>query len=170
MVERPLRIAVCGAGVCDEEVAGLAEAVGRGIGEAGAVLLCGGLGGVMEAAARGAADAGGLTVGFMPDGGPERANPYLTLPLATGFGEGRNVLLVRAADAVVGIAGEWGTLSEVALAMKLGRPVVLLQPVLAAGLGLEQVGTAEEAVARALELGLAARNGGGPRPLGENGQ
>jgi uncharacterized protein (TIGR00725 family) len=147
---RPPRIAVCGAGTDAPEVNALAERVGREIASAGGVLICGGLGGVMEAAARGAASAGGLTVGVLPGTSARDANRWITLPLPTGMGEGRNVLVVRFADAVIAIGGEWGTLSEVALARKIGIPVVLLAPTLTRGLGLEEADTAEDAVRRAL--------------------
>ena len=117
-------IAVVGAGRASEDQAGAAEAVGRALAEAGAVLVCGGLGGVMEAACRGAKAGGGTTVGILP--GPDRgaANPHVDVAVATGLGEARNALVVRAADALVAIGGEYGTLSEIALAVKAGKPVV----------------------------------------------
>ena len=101
-----------------------AEQVGRGLAQRGAVLVCGGLGGVMEAACRGAFQAAGTTVGLLP--GPDRraANPHLTIALPTGMGELRNGLIVRAADAVIAVGGEYGTLAEIGFALKLGRPVV----------------------------------------------
>jgi uncharacterized protein (TIGR00725 family) len=120
-------IAVCGAGQSGPELAALAEAVGRGLAEAGALLVCGGLGGVMAAACRGARAAGGTTVGLLPGLDRGEANPDVLIPLATGLGEGRNLLIVRAADAVIAIGGEYGTLSEIALARKLGKLVVGLQ-------------------------------------------
>jgi uncharacterized protein (TIGR00725 family) len=152
-VERPLRIAVCGSGQdTDGALLEAAEEVGRRLAEIGAVLLCGGLAGVMQASARGAAQAGGLTVGILPGTDADTANPWIRIPLATGMGEGRNVLVVRTADAVIAMGGEWGTLSEVALARKIGVPVVLFRPGVTASLGLPAVATPEEAVARALEL------------------
>jgi uncharacterized protein (TIGR00725 family) len=119
-------IAVCGPGAPDAGPRALAdaEAAGRVVAAAGATLVCGGLGGAMEAACRGAAQAGGVTVGLLPGDDPDAANRWVTVPLATGVGELRNGLIVRAAQAVVAIHGGWGTLSEVALARKLGRPVV----------------------------------------------
>ena len=111
----------------------------------------------MEAAARGAAGEHGITIGVLPGGDAAAANPYIVLPLPTGMGEGRNVLVVRFADAVIAIGGEWGTLSEIALAMKIGVPVVLLAPTLAAGLGLTVARDACEAVDRALALARDAR-------------
>jgi uncharacterized protein (TIGR00725 family) len=155
-VARPPRIAVCGPGVAAGEVIELARSVGRELAAAGAVVLCGGLGGVMEAVAQGAAESGALTVGVLPGREAADANPWIALPLATGMGEGRNVLLVRAADAVIAIGGEWGTLSEIALARKIGVPVVLLRPTGAAGMGLPEASDAARAVALALSLGTGA--------------
>ncbi|MGH7474793.1 MAG: TIGR00725 family protein [Longimicrobiales bacterium] len=157
MAEPPLRIAVCGAGRAAGPILAEALAVGGALGRAGAIVLCGGLGGVMEAVAQGASDAGALTVGILPGPDAGAANPHIALPLPTGMGETRNALLVRMAEAVIAIGGEWGTLSEVALAMKIGRPVVLLKPDLAAGLGLDQVGTAEEAADVALRRAAELR-------------
>jgi len=101
-----------------------AEAVGRAVAEAGAVLVCGGLGGVMEAACRGAHAGGGLTVGILPGRERGEANPHVDVAIPTGLGEARNALVVRCADAVVALAGEFGTLSEIALALQAGIPVV----------------------------------------------
>lgn len=156
-VERPLRIAVCGAGVASAEEEADAERVGRALARAGAVLVCGGLSGVMTAAARGAAEAGGLTVGVLPGSRGEDANPWIALPLPTGMSEGRNALVVRFAEAVVAVGGEWGTLSEIALARKMDVPVVLLRPALADGLDLPRADSAEDAAALALEAARAAR-------------
>jgi len=100
--------------------------LGRILGRAGAVVVTGGLGGVMEAASRGCAMEGGFTVGFLPGDNPASANPWVRLPLATGLGEARNVLVVRAGEVVVAVGGEWGTLSEIALARKMGREVAVL--------------------------------------------
>lgn len=121
-----VRIAVIGAGRCDKQTAALAEAVGRAIANAGAWLVCGGLGGVMAAASRGARQAGGHTLGLLPGTNRGEANRWIEVPVVTGLGEGRNLLVVRNAEAVIAIGGEWGTLSEIALARKIGRPVVLL--------------------------------------------
>jgi hypothetical protein len=157
-VNRPPRIAVCGAGVEAETTDALAEAVGRAIARAGAALVCGGLGGVMAAAARGAAGSGGITVGVLPGTRASEANPYITLPLPTGMGEMRNALVVRFADAVIAIGGEWGTLSEIALAKKMGVPILLLAPSIGADLGIEEAATPEGAVVRALELAEQSRH------------
>jgi uncharacterized protein (TIGR00725 family) len=117
-------VAVIGSASCDSAVAALAREVGREIARRGAVLVCGGRGGVMEAACRGARDEGGTTVGILP--GVERggANPYVDVPIITGLGEARNAIVVRSADAVVAVSGGYGTLSEIGLALKMGRPVV----------------------------------------------
>ncbi|HEU4328984.1 MAG TPA: TIGR00725 family protein [Roseiflexaceae bacterium] len=120
-------VAVCGAGRCGPDLAALAESVGRGLAEAGALLVCGGQGGVMAAACQGARLAGGTTVGLLPGLDRDEANPDVLIPIATGLGEGRNLLIVRAADAVIAIGGEYGTLSEIALARKLGKLVVGLR-------------------------------------------
>lgn len=148
--DRPIRVAVVGAGICGDDLLVLAEDVGRALARTGAVLICGGLGGVMEGAARGAAGEGGLTIGFLPGTDARNANPFIRVPLPTGLGEGRNVLVARTAEAVIAIGGEWGTLSEVAFARKVGVPVVLLQPGLTLHLDLPVATTAEEAVDRAL--------------------
>ena len=120
----PPYVAVIGASRASSDEERDAEAVGRALAEAGAVLVCGGRGGVMEAACRGAKAAGGLTVGILP--GPSRAdaNPYLDVALATGLGEIRNALVVSAADALVAVGGEFGTLSEIALGLRAGKVVV----------------------------------------------
>jgi uncharacterized protein (TIGR00725 family) len=117
-------IAVIGSAVCDKEVAVLAEAVGREIARRGAVLVCGGRGGVMEAACRGAKGAGGTTVGILPGTDRSQANPFVDVPIVTGLGEARNAVVVRTADVVIAVTGGYGTLSEIGLALKMGRPVV----------------------------------------------
>jgi uncharacterized protein (TIGR00725 family) len=143
-------VAVVGPGEAADAELHNAEAVGRALAENGAILVCGGLGGVMAAACRGAAAAGGLTVGILP--GTERgaANEWVGVAIPTGIGELRNGLVVRAADAVVAIGGSHGTLSEIALALKIGIPVIGLGswPVD----GIEPAGSPDEAVARALEI------------------
>jgi uncharacterized protein (TIGR00725 family) len=124
---RPPRawIAVVGPGsaASSHDVA-VAEGVGAAVAEAGCGLVCGGLGGVMEAACRGARSRGGLTLGLLPGLDREEANGWVVVAVATGLGEARNALVVRAADAVIAVGGGWGTLSEIALALKTGVPVV----------------------------------------------
>jgi uncharacterized protein (TIGR00725 family) len=123
-VSREPYIAVIGPSAGTPAELALGQEVGRLIAEAGAVLVCGGMGGVMEAAAGGCADAGGRSVGILPSESRLDANPYLTVAVATGLGEARNAIVVRTADAVIAIRGEFGTLSEIALALKMGRPVI----------------------------------------------
>jgi uncharacterized protein (TIGR00725 family) len=156
------QIAVVGTGDPSAALAPVAEEVGKRIAEAGAVLVCGGLGGVMEAACRGAAASGGATVGILPGTDPGAANAFIGVALPTGLGEARNALVVRAAGAVIAIGGGYGTLAEVAFALKAGTPVVGLDTWELAKEGrpvevIERAGSASEAVARALEL--AARAG-----------
>jgi len=117
-------IAVVGAGSAEADTLNTAEAVGRAIAERGAMLVCGGLGGVMAAAAKGAKSAGGTTIGILPQPYRHDANPYIDVPIATGFGEGRNVFIIRTADVVIAVGGEYGTLSEIALALKSGKAVI----------------------------------------------
>ncbi len=116
-----MQIAVCGASVCGEDLLEAARAVGRTLAGHGAVVLTGGRSGVMEAAARGAREAGGVVVGVLPD--LSDGNPYLSVRIRTGMGHARNVILVQSAEAVVAVGGEFGTLSEIAIALKLGIPV-----------------------------------------------
>ncbi len=154
---RPPCIAVVGAAACGPEVARLAEAVGRALAEAGATVVTGGRGGVMEAACRGAHKLGGTTVGILPGADRQEANPYLTVALPTGLGIARNALVVRAADAVIAIAGGFGTLSEVAMALKEGIPVVGLRTWEATtpeglSLPIHRASSSQEAVELALRL------------------
>ena len=146
-----------GSGEAVPDELAVAEEAGAAVAEAGCGLVCGGLGGVMEAACRGARSRGGLTVGLLPGLDREAANGWVVVALATGLGEARNALVVRAADAVVAIGGGWGTLSEIALALKAGLPVVGIgtwEPVLdgeAAG-GVVAADDPRFAVAEALRL------------------
>lgn len=117
-------VAVIGASDATEWERTTAEEVGRRLARAGVVLVCGGLGGVMDAAASGAAADGGTSVGILPGTDRSGASRHLTVVVTTGFGEGRNVLVARSADAVIAVGGEFGTLSEVALALKMGIPVI----------------------------------------------
>jgi uncharacterized protein (TIGR00725 family) len=117
-------VAVVGPGEAGPGEAETAEAVGRELAERGAVLVCGGLGGAMEAACRGAKAAGGTTLGILPGADRAAANEFVDVAVATGLGEARNALVVRAADALVAVGGAYGTLSEIALALKTGKRVV----------------------------------------------
>ena len=119
-------IAVCGASEASTYQVRDAETVGQLLAERGAVIVCGGLGGVMAAVARGAARAGGLTIGLLPGDDPAHAAADVTVALATGMGEMRNTLIVRVCAAMIAIGGGYGTLSEIGLALRLGRPVVAL--------------------------------------------
>ena len=123
-MDKPNYIGVIGAGKCSGPVYRIARNLGSEIGKNGWILVCGGLGGVMEGAARGCSEVGGMTVGILPGLDKNSANPYINIALATGLGEGRNLLVVRASDVLVSIAGEYGTLSEIALALKTNRPVI----------------------------------------------
>ncbi len=120
-------VSVAGAGEPDSALDALAEEVGRLLAERGCVLVCGGLAGVMESAARGASRAGGRVLGIVPDDHRRRANPYCTLVVASGVGQARNLAVAATGDVMIAIGSGWGTLSEIALARKLGRPVVTLQ-------------------------------------------
>jgi uncharacterized protein (TIGR00725 family) len=140
----------------------MAEDVGRELARRGAVVVTGGLGGVMAAASRGAKEEQGTTVGILPGDDRTEANPWVDVALATGQGEGRNVVLVRTVDAVVAVGGEFGTLSEIALALRAGKPVVGLgtwelvrdgQPVEA----VVRAGTPAEAAERAVALARERR-------------
>jgi uncharacterized protein (TIGR00725 family) len=159
---RELYVAVVGPSAATPAEHALGERVGRLLAENGAVLVCGGLGGLMEAAAGGCAAAGGTSIGILPTSDRSEANPYVTVAVATGMGEARNAVVVRTADAVIAIGGEFGTLSEIALALKMGKPVV--------GLGtwelgkrgarvdaLVQASTPEDAVTTALAAAELAR-------------
>ena len=140
-------IAVVGAGRASPEELAVAEEVGAEIAAAGAVLVCGGLGGVMEAACRGARSRGGRTVGLLPGLDRSEANGWVEVAVPTGLGEARNAIVVRTADVVIAVHGEFGTLSEIALALKMGKPVV--------GIGtweLGKQGEPVEAIVRAAEL------------------
>ena len=117
-------MAVVGARQAPSKCYDQAERAGRELARRGAVVVSGGLGGVMEAACRGAKAEGGTTVGILPGTDRTAANPWVDIAVATGLGEARNVLVVAAADALVAVGGEYGTLSEIALALKAGKPVV----------------------------------------------
>ena len=117
-------VAVVGAGTAAPDDLAVAEDLGRELARRGAVVVCGGLGGVMEAVCRGARNAGGRTIGILPGDDRAEANPYVDVTVATGLGEARNLLVVRTADVVVAVGGEYGTLSEIAFALRLGKPVV----------------------------------------------
>ncbi len=146
-----------GKGAPDEELTPLAEEVGRRLAEAGAVVVCGGLGGVMEGVARGASVAGGTVIGIVPSSSQDQANRHCTHVVATGIGHARNLAVVSSGDAVIAIGGEWGTLSEIAFARELGRRVVALSSweltahgAMEGGPGIEVASSPAEAVELAL--------------------
>jgi uncharacterized protein (TIGR00725 family) len=144
----PVYLAVIGGSHASPEIAALAREVGREVARRGAVLICGGLGGVMSAAAQGAAAAGGVSLGILPDADRHRANPHLTYSLATNLGHARNILIAHSADALIAVDGDYGTISEAAIALKLGKPVVALKVEWDLR-GLLQAATPREAVALA---------------------
>ena len=152
-----IHVAVIGASQCTPKEAGVAEEVGRELARRGAVLVCGGLGGVMEAACRGASKAGGRTIGILPGNSPEDANPFVQFPIVTGMGYARNVIVVKSARAAIAIGGGYGTLSEIAHALQNHIPVVGLGTWELARNGREDnsivpAATPQEAVDKALEL------------------
>ena len=155
-----MQVAVVGRGDCSGEEYAAARVVGRLIAGIGAVVCCGGLGGVMEAACRGAREAGGTTVGILPDTGD--ANPYVDVTIRTGMGHARNVVLVHSADTVIAVGGGYGTLSEIAVALKTGKPVYGLATWEIEG--VVACATPEEAVSRA---GRPSRPSRSPRGSGE---
>jgi uncharacterized protein (TIGR00725 family) len=122
--KRDKLIAVIGGGEPSSEEARLAEEVGRELARRGAILICGGLGGVMEAACRGATAEGGLTVGILPGDTSDTANPHVSIPIVTGIGYARNMAVVKSAGAVIAIGGSYGTLSEIAYALQSGIPII----------------------------------------------
>jgi hypothetical protein len=152
-----LYIGVIGAGECTASEAFLAEEVGREIARRKAVLICGGRQGIMEAAAKGAKEAGGLVIGCLPGKNRREGNPYLTVALATGLGDARNAVIACACDALIAISGGYGTLSEIGLALKMGKPVVglftweLVQKE-KHSFSVHQVSNAVEAVELAIQL------------------
>ena len=148
--KRPQRVAVIGGGECTAEQAGIAREVGAELARRGYVLITGGMGGIMEAASAGSKSQGGLTVGILPGISATDANEHVDIPIVTGLSHARNSLVVRSADAIIAINGQYGTLSEIALGLTMGIPVV--------GLnswdidGVKTVSTAGEAVEKALQL------------------
>lgn len=144
-------IAVIGSGDASPDACELAFFTGREIALRGATLVCGGRRGVMEAAARGAQSAGGVTIGILPGYDRSDANPHIEFVIATGMGQARNAIVVASSDAIVALEGEGGTLSEIGLAIKLGRPIVALR----AWAGIADIAHADDpkaAVALAFEM------------------
>jgi uncharacterized protein (TIGR00725 family) len=161
---RPTQVSVIGKGSPDELLSPIAEEVGRRLAEAGAAVVCGGLTGVMQAVSRGASAAGGTVIGIVPSSSLEEANAHCTHVIATGVGHARNLAVVSSGDAVIAVGGEWGTLSEIAFARELGRPVVAIQSWEVSGSGAMSGGpgvevAADPATAVELALRLAAAEG-----------
>jgi uncharacterized protein (TIGR00725 family) len=151
MNQSPPIIAVIGAGQCESSIYQLALQVGEEIAHRGAILVCGGLGGVMEAAAKGASTAGGITIGILPGPSRNSANPYIMIPVATDMGQARNVIIAHTADGLVAVSGGAGTLSEIGHGLKIGKPIVGLKTIPNIR-GVNYVDTAQEAIARIFEL------------------
>ncbi len=149
MIKKNL-IAVIGGRKVDKSLLKEAEMVGKLLARRDAILLCGGLGGVMEAVSRGMKSEGGLTVGILPQDHNEKANAFIDVPIATGLGIGRNVIIARTADAVIAVGGEYGTLSEIAFSLQMGKPVAGIKTW---GIkGVIPVRDAEEAVKKIYEI------------------
>ena len=144
-------VGVIGASRCDEELYRIAERIGELLAERGCVVVNGGLGGVMEASAKGAKRRGGLTVGILPGENRSEANPYIDVAIATNMGHARNVIIAHTCDALIAVGGEYGTLSEIAIALKLGKKVVAIKPNFNVR-GVVVVETPEDAVEEVLKL------------------
>ena len=138
-----------GASKAEERDLKVAEELGRLIAKRGLILITGGLSGIMESASKGAYMEGGLTVGILPGDKKEDANPYIRIPIVTGLGETRNALIARASDVLIAIGGEYGTLSEIALALKMGKKVIGINSWKI--LGVIEVKSPEDAMAEALK-------------------
>ncbi len=124
MVKKKKFIAVIGGSQCSSQEVKLAEAVGRELARQGAILVCGGLGGIMEATCKGASAEGGTTIGILPGDNRHAANSYVQIPIVTGIGYARNVIVVKSAQAVIAIGGNYGTLSEISHALQNNIPVI----------------------------------------------
>ena len=120
-------IGISGGSKIDKRTANLSLEVGREVARNGAILVCGGLGGVMEYAAKGAKEEGGITIGILPGNSRETANPYIDIPIVTGIGTARNIILVKTAECIIAIDGKYGTLTEIAYALSLGIPLIGLK-------------------------------------------
>ena len=127
MMKQKRFIAVIGGSECSPQEAERAEEVGRELARQDIILVCGGLGGIMEAACKGASSQGGVTIGILPGGNRQAANPYVQIPIVTNLGEARNVVVVKSAEAVIAIGGGYGTLSEIGHALRNGIPVIGLK-------------------------------------------
>jgi uncharacterized protein (TIGR00725 family) len=150
-VPRRPYVAVIGPSDATSQQTRNAEEIGRKLAEGGAIVVCGGLGGVMEAACRGAstAEKAGITIGLLPGTDRDSANEWVQIAIPTGLGELRNGLVIRAADTVIAVGGAYGTLSEIALALRAGIPVIGLNTWEIEG--IERVESSDDAVSRALQ-------------------
>ena len=162
MADKKKLIAVIGGGQPSPQEAKLAEEVGHELARRGAILVCGGLGGVMEAACKGASSEGGTTIGILPGDNSEAANPYVQIPIVTGLGYARNIAVVKSAQAVIAIGGNYGTLSEISHALQSGIPVVGLNTWSLSRNGQQDksiipVQTTIEAVNKALDLAASRK-------------
>ena len=145
------RVGIIGAGLCNNSIYELARRTGELAAKEGWILYCGGLGGVMEAACKGAREAGGVTVGILPGFKASDANRYVTIPVVTGLSHARNVVLVRSCEILIAISGSHGTLSEIALALKMWKPVIGLHTW--EGIpDVQYVDTPEEVIEKAIDL------------------
>lgn len=153
-----MRIGVIGAAQCSSKTAEMSRQVGRCIAEKGAILICGGMGGVMKAAAQGAKELGGLTTGILPGTSEEEANPYIDIPIVTGLGHARNVLIVQTSHAVIAVKGGYGTLSEIAISLKSHIPIVGLNS-WNIDARVHPASNPEEAVEKAFSLALRKKKG-----------
>jgi len=122
--QKNIFIAVIGGNHCSSQEYRLAEEVGRELAKRGVILICGGLGGIMRAACQGADSEGGLSIGILPGDDRRKANPHIKIPIVTGMGEARNVIVVKSAQAVIAVGGKYGTLSEISIALQRGIPVI----------------------------------------------
>jgi len=159
VVDNNKLIAVIGGSQPSSKEANLAEAVGRELAKQGAILICGGLGGTMEAACKGASSEGGVTVGILPGNNRQEANPYVQIPIVTGMGYARNIAVVKSAQAVIAIGGNYGTLSEISHALQSGIPVIGLKTWSLSKNGRQDnsiivVNSPAEAVNKALDLAI----------------
>jgi uncharacterized protein (TIGR00725 family) len=165
-----VQIAVIGGSEAEEATLAIAEKIGGALASAGAVTVTGGLGGVMAATCRGAKAAGGLTVGILPGSDPAAANEWVDVIIPTGLGEARNALVVRAATAVIAVGGEYGTLSEIALALRARIPVIgvgtwsLIRPDGEGDTEMMRVSDPLEAAAEAFRLASSSPGQSRPRP------
>ena len=155
-MERKTVIAIIGASKCSKKLRDMAAEAGRCVAENGGVVVCGGMGGIMEGAARGAHEAGGVTIGILPTDDKNDANEFIDYVIPTGFGEARNIMVIRTADAVLAFPGKYGTLSEMAFALRDKKPVISIS---AWKLGDEitQMDDPKKAALKALELAKAAQ-------------